>query len=85
LLEKANNVETKYDFPFFLYQVETIDSMIKRKMGDCVRARKVLNQNREVLFMIMVYNIERRMNYYFFIVIGSLESQLVDKIKYQNK
>ena len=55
-------------------KVETVNSVIKRKMGDCVRSRKVLNQNREILFMVMVYNIERGLNYSLIIVIGFLES-----------
>ena len=57
-------------------KVETVNSVIKRKMGDCVRARNVLNQNREILFMVMVYNIERGMNYSLFILVGFLESPL---------
>ena len=55
-------------------KVETVNSVIKRKMGDCVRARKISNQNREILFMVMTYNIERNMKLSFIIVIGFLES-----------
>jgi len=55
-------------------KVETVNSVIKRKMGDCVRSRNVLNQNREILFMVMVYNIERSMKISLIIVIGFLLS-----------
>ncbi len=55
-------------------KVETVNSVIKRKMGDCVRARTVSNQNREILFMVMVYNIDRGMKISLIIVIGFLES-----------
>ncbi|OYT44213.1 hypothetical protein B6U90_05710 [Thermoplasmatales archaeon ex4484_6] len=53
-------------------KVETVNSVIKRKMGDCVHTRKVWNQNREILFMVMVYNIERSMKLSLFILIGFL-------------
>ena len=55
-------------------KVETVNSVIKRKMGDCVRAKKVWNQNREILFMVMVYNTGRNMKLSLIIIIGFLES-----------
>ena len=51
----------------------------ERKMGDCVRARKVWNQNREILFMVMVYNIERNMRLSLIIMIGFLESRSLEQ------
>ena len=57
--------------------VETVNSVIKRKMGGCVRARNVMNQNREVMFMAIAYNVERGMIVSFFIAIGFLGSRTV--------
>jgi hypothetical protein len=52
---------------------ETVNSVLKRKMGDCVRAKNVLNQNREILFMVLAYNIEKTL-FLYILIRGFLES-----------
>lgn len=52
---------------------ETVNSVLKRKMGDCVRAKNVLNQNREILFMVLTYNTEKDLVIYI-LNLGFLES-----------
>lgn len=54
---------------------ETVNSVLKRKMGDCVRAKNVLNQNREILFMALTYNTERDL-VILLISLGFLESRI---------
>lgn len=54
---------------------ETINSVLKRRMGDCVRAKNVLNQNREIIFMAMTYNTEKSL-FLYMLFIGFLESLL---------
>jgi hypothetical protein len=39
------------------WQVETIFSMIKRRLGDVVHARNYWSQNREMLLMILTHNL----------------------------
>ena len=55
---------------------ETINSVLKRRIGDCVRAKNVLNQNREIIFMVMTYNTEKSL-FLYILFIGFLESPLV--------
>jgi DDE family transposase len=76
-------MKSGYDLDMYRQRnkVETVNSVIKRKMGDCVRARKVLNQNREILFMVMVYNIERSMKISLIILVGFLESRRTAVLK----
>jgi len=52
---------------------ETVNSVLKRKMGDCVKAKNVLNQNREILFISLAYNLEKDI-ISLFILRGILES-----------
>lgn len=56
--------------------VETVNSVVKRKMGDSIRARRVLYQNREIFFMVIAYNIDRSMSIFLFVLRGFLESRL---------
>jgi hypothetical protein len=53
---------------------ETVNSVLKRRMGDCVRAKNVLNQNREIIFMVMMYNTEKSL-FLYILVTGFLESR----------
>jgi transposase len=55
---------------------ETVNSVLKRKMGDCVRAKKVSNQNREILFMVLTYNTEKESVIYI-LILRFLESQVM--------
>lgn len=58
-------------------KVETVNSVIKRKMGDSIRARKVLYQNREIFFMAIAYNIDRHLSIIFIVIGGFLDSRLL--------
>jgi len=53
-------------------KVETVNSVIKRKMGDSIRARRVLYQNREIFLMVIAYNIDRQLSIIFIIIEGIL-------------
>jgi len=55
--------------------VETANSVIKRKMGDGVMAKKCLYQNREIFFKVIAYNIERGLKITLFVIEGFLESR----------
>ena len=54
---------------------ETVNSVIKRKMGDGVMARRCLYQNREIFFKVIAYNIERGLKITLFVLKGFLESR----------
>jgi len=54
---------------------ETVNSVLKRKMGDCVRAKRISNQNREIMFMVLTHNTERDL-IILLIIGGFLESLL---------
>jgi hypothetical protein len=60
--------------------VETVNSVIKRRMRDYVRARTIKNQNREIIFMVMAYNIEKGLSFSLFVFIGFLESHITNKL-----
>jgi hypothetical protein len=53
--------------------VETVNSVLKRTMGGLIRARTILNQNREVLFMVIAYNINKNQTINFWVLIGFLD------------
>lgn len=60
--------------------VETVNSVIKRRMRDYVRAKTVKNQNREIIFMVLAYNIEKGLSFSLFIFIGFLDSPLCERL-----
>ena len=61
--------------------VETANSVINRKIGDDVIARRCLYQNREIFFKVIAYNIERGLKITLFVIEGFLESRAGGKFK----
>ena len=55
-----NSIKMRAGFEFDPYRqrnrVETVNSVIERKRGEFVRVTKVRNQNREILFTVMIHN-----------------------------
>ena len=68
--------EMRAGYPKELYsqrsKMETINSVIKRKMGGSIRAFKCKLQNREIMFKALAYNLERGLLRYY--IRGFLES-----------
>jgi hypothetical protein len=51
-------------------KVETIFSSIKRKYGSCLKARTFAAQQKEVLCKLIAYNVDRKINYFSWLLLG---------------
>ena len=63
---------------------ETVNSVVKRKMGQSIRAKKVLYQNREIIFRAIAYNIDKYVSIIFIILGGFLGSLLIEMYLYHH-
>ena len=60
-------------------KIESIFSSIKRKYGSCLRARTFSTQEKEIIFKLITYNLDRKIKS---ILRGFQQSQLIDKFLY---
>ncbi len=60
--------------------VETVNSVVKRRFGECIYSRKIRTQNRELELRLLAYNVDRYISLFLFIILRVSTQQYRHKV-----